>query len=56
MTAYISNINHNFQEHSVVLVRGERIKDLSDVRYHIVRGTLNAVGVKDRQQSRSSVL
>ncbi|XP_040939771.1 30S ribosomal protein S12-B, chloroplastic [Gossypium hirsutum] len=56
ITAYIPGIGHNSQEHSVVLVRGERVKDLPVVRYHIVRGTLDAVGVKDRQQGRSSAL
>nr|YP_008814880.1 ribosomal protein S12 [Aralia undulata]YP_008814967.1 ribosomal protein S12 [Brassaiopsis hainla]YP_008815141.1 ribosomal protein S12 [Heptapleurum delavayi]YP_010447095.1 ribosomal protein S12 [Brassaiopsis angustifolia]YP_010447140.1 ribosomal protein S12 [Brassaiopsis angustifolia]WAL07171.1 ribosomal protein S12 [[Pentapanax] parasiticus var. khasianus]AGG39016.1 ribosomal protein S12 [Aralia undulata]AGG39103.1 ribosomal protein S12 [Brassaiopsis hainla]AGG39277.1 ribosomal protein len=54
ITAYIPGIGHNSQEHSVVLVRGGRVKDLPGVRYHIVRGTLDAVGVKDRQQGRSS--
>nr|UZM11127.1 ribosomal protein S12 [Swertia tetraptera] len=54
ITAYIPGIGHNLQEHSVVLVRGGRVKDLPGVRYHIVRGTLDAVGVKDRQQGRSS--
>nr|ANE10860.1 ribosomal protein S12 [Morus alba var. atropurpurea] len=49
----IPGIGHNLQEHSVVLVRGGRVKDLPGVRYHIVRGTLDAVGVKDRQQGRS---
>nr|YP_010828761.1 ribosomal protein S12 [Zygophyllum obliquum]WFF46588.1 ribosomal protein S12 [Zygophyllum obliquum] len=53
ITAYIPGIDHNLQEHSVVLVRGGRVKDLPGVRYHIVRGTLDAVGVKDRQQGRS---
>nr|YP_009138542.1 ribosomal protein S12 [Lathyrus japonicus]YP_009138616.1 ribosomal protein S12 [Lathyrus littoralis]AIK20761.1 ribosomal protein S12 [Lathyrus japonicus]AIK20910.1 ribosomal protein S12 [Lathyrus littoralis]AIK21060.1 ribosomal protein S12 [Lathyrus ochroleucus] len=53
ITAYIPGIGHNLQEHSVVLVRGGRVKDLPGVRYHIVRGTLDAVGVKDRQQARS---
>ncbi|KAK5845910.1 hypothetical protein PVK06_002153 [Gossypium arboreum] len=56
ITAYIPGIGHNLQEHSVVLVRGGRVKDLPGVRYHIVRGTLDAVGVKDRQQRRSSAL
>nr|AMA07151.1 ribosomal protein S12 [Goodyera schlechtendaliana] len=56
ITAYIPGIGHNSQEHSVVLVRGGRVKDLPGVRYHIVRGTLDAVGVKDRQQGRSSAL
>nr|YP_010286773.1 ribosomal protein S12 [Hydrocharis dubia]YP_010286818.1 ribosomal protein S12 [Hydrocharis dubia]YP_010286857.1 ribosomal protein S12 [Hydrocharis morsus-ranae]YP_010286902.1 ribosomal protein S12 [Hydrocharis morsus-ranae]YP_010286940.1 ribosomal protein S12 [Limnobium laevigatum]YP_010286985.1 ribosomal protein S12 [Limnobium laevigatum]UKT60904.1 ribosomal protein S12 [Hydrocharis dubia]UKT60905.1 ribosomal protein S12 [Hydrocharis dubia]UKT60988.1 ribosomal protein S12 [Hydrocharis m len=53
ITAYIPGIGHNSQEHSVVLVRGGRVKDLPGVRYHIVRGTLDAVGVKHRQQGRS---
>nr|YP_009418947.1 30S ribosomal protein S12 [Barringtonia fusicarpa]YP_009418992.1 30S ribosomal protein S12 [Barringtonia fusicarpa]YP_009419295.1 30S ribosomal protein S12 [Barringtonia racemosa]YP_009419340.1 30S ribosomal protein S12 [Barringtonia racemosa]ASM45354.1 30S ribosomal protein S12 [Barringtonia fusicarpa]ASM45355.1 30S ribosomal protein S12 [Barringtonia fusicarpa]ASM45702.1 30S ribosomal protein S12 [Barringtonia racemosa]ASM45703.1 30S ribosomal protein S12 [Barringtonia racemosa] len=53
ITAYIPGIGHTLQEHSVVLVRGGRVKDLPGVRYHIVRGTLDAVGVKDRQQGRS---
>ena len=52
-TAYIPGIGHNLQEHSVVLIRGGRIKDLPGVRYHIVRGTLDAAGVADRKQSRS---
>ncbi|KAI3490048.1 hypothetical protein L1887_45814 [Cichorium endivia] len=56
ITAYIPGIGHNSQEHSVVLVRGGRVKDLPGVRYHIVRGTLDAVGVKDRQQGRSSLI
>ncbi|CAN6873046.1 unnamed protein product [Brassica oleracea] len=56
ITAYIPGIGHNLQEHSVVLVRGGRVKDLPGVRYHIVRGTLDAVGVKDCQQGRSSAL
>nr|UXR12695.1 ribosomal protein S12 [Catalpa ovata]UXR12784.1 ribosomal protein S12 [Catalpa bungei]UXR12873.1 ribosomal protein S12 [Catalpa fargesii f. duclouxii]UXR13140.1 ribosomal protein S12 [Catalpa fargesii]UXR12740.1 ribosomal protein S12 [Catalpa ovata] len=56
ITAYIPGIGHNSQEHSSVLVRGGRVKDLPGVRYHIVRGTLDAVGVKDRQQGRSSAL
>ncbi|CAL5179188.1 unnamed protein product [Lathyrus oleraceus] len=53
ITAYIPGIGPNLQEHSVVLVRGGRVKDLPGVRYHIVRGTLDAVAVKDRQQGRS---
>ncbi|HTZ38648.1 MAG TPA: 30S ribosomal protein S12 [Syntrophales bacterium] len=53
VTAYIPGIGHNLQEHSVVLVRGGRVKDLPGVRYHIVRGTLDAIGVQDRKQSRS---
>jgi small subunit ribosomal protein S12 len=56
VTAYIPGIGHNLQEHSVILVRGGRVKDLPGVRYHIVRGTLDAVGVKDRRQGRSSAL
>ena len=53
VTAYIPGIGHNLQEHSVVLIRGGRGKDLPGVRYHIVRGTLDTTGVKDRAQSRS---
>lgn len=53
VTAYIPGIGHNLQEHSVVLVRGGRVKDLPGVRYHIVRGALDTAGVKDRQQGRS---
>lgn len=53
VTAYIPGIGHNLQEHSVVLVRGGRVKDLPGVRYHIVRGALDTSGVKDRTQSRS---
>ena len=53
VTAYIPGEGHNLQEHSVVLVRGGRVKDLPSVRYHIVRGTLDAAGVKDRKQGRS---
>ncbi|KAF0200502.1 MAG: small subunit ribosomal protein S12 [bacterium] len=53
ITAYIPGVGHNLQEHSVVLVRGGRVKDLPGVRYHIVRGTLDAQGVKDRKQGRS---
>lgn len=53
ITAYIPGIGHNLQEHSVVLVRGGRVKDLPGVRYHIVRGALDTAGVKDRMQSRS---
>jgi small subunit ribosomal protein S12 len=53
VTAYIPGIGHNLQEHSVVLVRGGRVKDLPGVRYHIVRGTLDTAGVKDRLQGRS---
>jgi small subunit ribosomal protein S12 len=53
VTAYIPGIGHNLQEHSVVLIRGGRVKDLPGVRYHIVRGTLDTAGVQDRKQSRS---
>ena len=53
VTAYIPGIGHNIQEHSVVLIRGGRIKDLPGVRYHVIRGTLDSAGVKDRKQSRS---
>ena len=53
VTAYIPGIGHNLQEHSVVLVRGGRVKDLQGVRYHLVRGTLDAAGVNDRNQARS---
>lgn len=53
VTAYIPGIGHNIQEHSVVLVRGGRVKDLPGVKYHIVRGSLDVGGVKNRMQSRS---
>ncbi len=53
ITAYIPGIGHNLQEHSVVLVRGGRVKDLPGVRYHLVRGALDASGVENRQQGRS---
>src|SRR6185295_12058620 len=53
VTAYIPGIGHNLQEHSVVVLRGGRVKDLPGVRYHIVRGALDTAGVKDRMQSRS---
>ena len=53
VTAYIPGIGHNLQEHSVVLIRGGRVKDLPGVRYHIVRGTLDTAGVNNRKQSRS---
>ncbi len=53
VTAYIPGIGHNLQEHSIVLVRGGRVKDLPGVRYHIVRGVLDAVGVNDRRRGRS---
>ena len=53
VTAYIPGEGHNLQEHSIVLIRGGRVKDLPGVRYHIVRGTLDSAGVNDRKQSRS---
>jgi len=53
VTAYIPGIGHNLQEHSVVLIRGGKVKDLPGVRYHIVRGTLDCAGVDNRNQSRS---
>jgi len=53
VTTYIPGIGHNLQEHSVVLIRGGRVKDLPGVRYHIIRGTLDALGVSDRRQGRS---
>ena len=53
VTAYIPGIGHNLQEHSVVLIRGGRVKDLPGVRYHIVRGTLDTAGVANRTQRRS---
>ncbi len=53
VTAYIPGIGHNLQEHSVVMIRGGRVKDLPGVRYHIIRGTLDAQGVAKRMQSRS---
>lgn len=53
ITTYIPGEGHNLQEHSVVLVRGGRVKDLPGVRYHIIRGTLDSVGVQDRKRSRS---
>lgn len=53
VTTYIPGIGHNLQEHSVVLIRGGRVKDLPGVRYHIVRGTLDSIGVNDRRQGRS---
>jgi small subunit ribosomal protein S12 len=53
VTAYIPGEGHNLQEHSVVLIRGGRVKDLPGVRYHIVRGTLDTAGVSDRRQGRS---
>ena len=53
VTSYIPGVGHNLQEHSVVLIRGGRVKDLPGVRYHIIRGTLDSVGVQNRRQSRS---
>ena len=53
VTAYIPGIGHNLQEHSVVLIRGGRVKDLPGVRYHIIRGTLDTAGVNNRMQGRS---
>ena len=53
VTAYIPGIGHNLQEHSIVLIRGGRVKDLPGVRYHIVRGTMDASGVENRNRSRS---
>jgi len=53
VTGYIPGVGHNLQEHSIVLVRGGRVKDLPGVRYHIVRGTLDCEGVQNRQRSRS---
>ncbi|MBX2976603.1 MAG: 30S ribosomal protein S12 [Ignavibacteriaceae bacterium] len=53
VTAYIPGEGHNLQEHSIVLIRGGRVKDLPGVRYHIIRGTLDASGVEDRRQGRS---
>ncbi len=53
VTTYIPGVGHNLQEHSIVLIRGGRVKDLPGVRYHIVRGTLDTVGVANRKQGRS---
>ncbi|MFB0526639.1 MAG: 30S ribosomal protein S12 [bacterium] len=53
VTAYIPGIGHNLQEHSIVLIRGGRVKDLPGVRYHVVRGTLDTAGVTDRKKGRS---
>ena len=53
VTTYIPGVGHNLQEHSIVLLRGGRVKDLPGVRYHIIRGTLDSVGVADRKQGRS---
>jgi len=53
VTAYIPGVGHNLQEHSIVLIRGGRVKDLPGVRYHIIRGTLDTLGVSDRRRGRS---
>ena len=53
VTTYIPGVGHNLQEHSIVLIRGGRVKDLPGVRYHVIRGTLDAMGVEDRRQGRS---
>ncbi len=53
VTTYIPGVGHNLQEHSIVLIRGGRVKDLPGVRYHVVRGTLDAMGVEGRKRSRS---
>ncbi|MGQ9570799.1 MAG: 30S ribosomal protein S12 [Thermodesulfovibrionales bacterium] len=53
VTAYIPGVGHNLQEHSIVMIRGGRVKDLPGVRYHVIRGTLDAMGVVDRRQGRS---
>ncbi len=53
VTTYIPGIGHNLQEHAIVLIRGGRVKDLPGVRYHVVRGTLDTLGVQDRKKSRS---
>ncbi|MCK4377803.1 MAG: 30S ribosomal protein S12 [Deltaproteobacteria bacterium] len=53
VTSYIPGEGHNLQEHSVVMIRGGRVKDLPGVRYHVIRGTLDSVGVQDRRQGRS---
>jgi len=53
VTAYIPGVGHNLQEHSIVLIRGGRVKDLPGVRYHIIRGTLDSTGVADRRRGRS---
>ena len=53
VSAYVPGVGHNLQEHSIVLVRGGRVKDLPGVRYHVVRGTLDAMGVEGRRQGRS---
>ena len=53
VTAYIPGVDHNLQEHSIVLIRGGRVRDLPGVRYHVIRGTLDAAGVEGRRQGRS---
>ena len=53
VTSYIPGVGHNLQEHSIVLIRGGRVKDLPGVRYHVIRGTLDSVGVQNRRQGRS---
>ncbi len=53
VTAYIPGVGHNLQEHAIVMIRGGRVKDLPGVRYHIIRGTLDTMGVQNRKQSRS---
>lgn len=53
VTTYIPGVGHNLQEHSIVMIRGGRVKDLPGVRYHVIRGTLDTVGVEDRRKSRS---
>ena len=53
VTSYIPGVGHNLQEHSMVLIRGGRVKDLPGVRYHIIRGTLDSIGVQERRRSRS---
>jgi small subunit ribosomal protein S12 len=53
VTAYIPGVGHNLQEHSIVMIRGGRVKDLPGVRYHIIRGTLDSTGVNDRRRGRS---
>ena len=53
VTTYIPGVGHNLQEHSIVMIRGGRVKDLPGVRYHVIRGTLDAIGVEGRRQSRS---
>ena len=55
VTTYIPGVGHNLQEHSIVMIRGGRVKDLPGVRYHVIRGTLDAMGVEGRRQSRSTL-